>query len=1797
MATKEEHDGSAAKESADVFVDPNQIHHVMQLRDWSVLVKALSILRTQLIAAVKVRVDPTIPTTRVLVEYVQSCNDPSELVELWDYQNSANIQNLECLVPDVISLFIRLCDTPILRPFGLELCQTIMQRRIHYIYRGLSATSIAKCQSMFRILVAIASFSQTTTRELFQMFNFQTEGFLRASRYRQSKNSKNPNRFLYDLRTSFVKFVLAFFIHGDAEIKRQVLSIKGFAHGVFMHIHEDAYQLIEEILSVTYEHLIMDSLVPRSAKAFFFSPYILEKMAKIYARGETESIGGNETGVPADLVHHFLISICSVPGVGVCFPDAGWYPATALAEEETKSDKLHNRVLAKFIPSLKPTDDMRQQELLVKILAACPELVQGYWQKTFLTYEPRLSTKWLANVTLLQKITHLPVPPLYYGNDNTYPSEPPEAETILDNILPNVFGRSLSTKGLQHASALVRYTTLIGISVSFQKYGKVAEAMRHVISVLEKSQEYPGTNEAKLRQSITAWRRCLENVREGLRRRVPEIQILNAIYNQVTNKRDSATQQQQQQQDDAEIVAQYQMLEDAAFRLIRYYQAHLPEIIMESNIDPTHFIPVDLLSIRPGSLIHLLEFLLDLPDFQWSSKADKTSFTHITTLLTLYLQTPYKHIRDLTGRLINQTLADSFLFRHDAEEIDLWLAALPQNFVHHRHAQSLSMTEQQTAVLKFLDDCIGRFGKAQYKYTDQLVQLVTAADQTYLLAVEDRKRTLATSLSATLLGETEDMTDMGAYTHPFSPLLLTLFENLRFVKDHKRSVIAFLTKLIVLLQSKQKAPYYLLALCDRLRAMEDDEMATSNLDPHAIPQYKTAELIHQAEMCLKQCRLSPVSSAKRIETDAEANLEALLSQNNVEDVAAAQQQMVDILSVLPVSALDKHLLSVAENCQTKLGWTNFEPLVEYLSERHPLARSLFDYKEIQAIESLDDDHSCMVHLMKSIPFATLFHNAWIDDRFTPVVVSLLTHAIDTMSPRQLKHSLSCLLEHLAVALLTDTSISASLLKACFDLLRHGLTVSQANDEHASWRKLRSLVFDHPSIKEIFAILSSSVQQLEHGTHVERPFDALFLNLAHQYVDLLADAGNTTVLIESLLTLDYKGLRKDAGLFDDVSKLLVALVSELRRRSDTDATATLPPQTYGVIAEIWQYRQASNRLNNDVLPLLEYGFSRDNANLADHAASLSALLTTCAKPIVQYMLDGHTSSISLVALAEACQKANVDVAAMVEKKKPLPLTLSAVGIVRLGYDLLSEPTERDRYLQSTFEHILQQLTTEMDSSKMSDMEVVDDVYTAVSNLLDLEFHWRSLDAETVRDFILTALLDNINNAKAMTFVGDLVKAVYQEYTKVEPIETYLRRTLEHEQFQTLTASSLDETKEVVVPCDSAHRVAIIRLVHLLHFIQPTVLAEHYGLLDPILTSYSATTTLSDRRILEILMSTERHGQTSIMAKMLLWGPGSDKQRQTLAQAGTLLQASTISVETFGLIDPGLMKYTFTHFPADASLIVHDDAETVADETQVVTYDYRFFLPLFANLIASGVIDCRKFIECNGLGLVLVALSTTNEDTRKIGYQMMDQFYVMLDTAAFREKDQIVFLLDGLRNSITSRSEALVPPRIPAATCICVAHALSVILHPGHYMAPHVLKWLTQSSSFDLDYIPMFAPLFTSSSSGHKRERLWLLRVLSSSMRTFDDYQVFNRHRVWDVLGTFYNSVAADDTSKKAIIEIMLQATGIPDVAVELVKQNGLLAWIYQVLALSASSQERASWQTILKQTELGTKKANSRLSIR
>lgn len=224
-----------------------------------------------------------------------------------------------------------------------------------------------------------------------------------------------------------------------------------------------------------------------------------------------------------------------------------------------------------------------------------------YFQSIATSIEPRLSSKWLARMTLVQKVIRFPVPSLYYGDSDVYPATPPSINTILDNILPNTFGRVVSARGLKNASPLVNYATILLLTASFLKYDDVVRAIEKVIST------------SKV-EGISKWHECLSQLRDGFRKRLPDVLTMVSVYQSIQTRPETGA-------DEAEITAQQEMIQDSTLRLLRFYQQFLPEAMMEAMVDPASFIPADILNMRPESLVNLLDMLSNVPDLRWTNKA------------------------------------------------------------------------------------------------------------------------------------------------------------------------------------------------------------------------------------------------------------------------------------------------------------------------------------------------------------------------------------------------------------------------------------------------------------------------------------------------------------------------------------------------------------------------------------------------------------------------------------------------------------------------------------------------------------------------------------------------------------------------------------------------------------------------------------------------------------------------------------------------------------------------------------------------------------------------------------------------------------------------------------------------------------------------------------------------------------------------------------------------------------------------------------------------------------------------
>lgn len=358
------------------------------------------------------------------------------------------------------------------------------------------------------------------------------------------------------------------------------------------------------------------------------------QLLKLYERTSQE--GQDVEQVPANVIHHFLLAICTHRGVGLCFADNGWYPrldgeviddvikleSGQQNPPQSRNGKVFNKILGNVLKMLKISEDARQQELALKILRACPELVSGYLPSIGLTFEPRLSSKWLANIAFLGSVVSLPVPsesfllPINSAGSSSLSSQyiptPPLLSTIVENIIPSVDLKLHLTKALQSNSALVRHSASLALVKILLKYGSVL----HTCYQIEHALEEDGVN-----GQWTSRRQALE---KEMRRKVPDIQTIVAFSALNNNHAEKGMN----------VITQHAMLSEVCQRLLWLYHRYLPALVAEARYETgkslgsfMQFENEDLeenLQIYGFLLLqqlHVLKSLKESDQFIWSSKA------------------------------------------------------------------------------------------------------------------------------------------------------------------------------------------------------------------------------------------------------------------------------------------------------------------------------------------------------------------------------------------------------------------------------------------------------------------------------------------------------------------------------------------------------------------------------------------------------------------------------------------------------------------------------------------------------------------------------------------------------------------------------------------------------------------------------------------------------------------------------------------------------------------------------------------------------------------------------------------------------------------------------------------------------------------------------------------------------------------------------------------------------------------------------------------------------------------------
>ena len=336
---------------------------------------------------------------------------------------------------------------------------------------------------------------------------------------------------------------------------------------------------------------------------------------------------------------------------------------------------------------------------------------------------------------------------------------------------------------------------------------------------------------------------------------------------------------------------------------------------------------------------------------------------------------------------------------------------------------------------------------------------------------------------------------------------------------------------------------------------------------------------------------------------------------------------------------------------------------------------------------------------------------------------------------------------------------------------------------------------------------------------------------------------------------------------------------------------------------------------------------------------------------------------------------------------------------------------------------------------------------------------------------------------------------------------------------------------------------------------------------LLKSYRATLTIDDQNILNVIRSREAtNPEPTSIIQPFVWDTNVDSYLQSRTKATTHLTHAHNPNDVLSNFSTVILNETIANFP-----VTRNYSEVYSAEL-ITVYDPCFILPLFSYILSPGVVvECRKFAELGCLGVLFRSMSSLSYDVRASAAHCLERYASHMTYNSFREKRQISLILDIAANTL---SEEI--PRIPSVHTSLLARIVPILLHPHHELFLLLTKFLLSKPVLSTEELPLFKTMILSSSPIQRREKLWMIKLLTEGLLCEEDYKFYRKRRVFPLLFSMCDLTLTDTQVCLAIVKFALRACYIPFARRELASYEGLLAWAINLraqLKLNSSSQEK------------------------
>ncbi|KAM6988691.1 nucleolar pre-ribosomal-associated protein 1 isoform 2-T2 [Tautogolabrus adspersus] len=491
--------------------------------------------------------------------------------------------------------------------------------------------------------------------------------------------------------------------------------------------------------------------------------------------------------------------------------------------------------------------------------------------------------------------------------------------------------------------------------------------------------------------------------------------------------------------------------------------------------------------------------------------------------------------------------------------------------------------------------------------------------------------------------------------------------------------------------------------------------------------------------------------------------------------------------------------------------------------------------------------------------------------------------------------------------------------------------------------------------------------------------------------------------------------------------------------------------------------------------------------------------------------------------------------------------------------LSEcPEEKDTWRKSVTSAAIKCLISAYSRSK-EQTSLSEQEQAILEKLQELLLSAEDISASEWNSFVKNGLKYRYRDPHFLNTLSSLLEMMYSgsEVQKdLIPLSTLHMMITSHSLF---LPTMLDSDEE---PSICQAKESLVSLLLCLVKKCPTVCNTNHFVV--LLGAYGVTLSTTDQKLLLLLHEYERNNVSLLKFQSFLWGPAAVEHHKTRKSLGASLWKQASSDDLLALLKPDRMLQTIAHFPQQRRIILQNDKQLLFSNNAVKDlgdlYDLCFLLPLFSAILGPEcVIDCIKFVSSHALGVTVMALSSYDPKVRAAAYHVLSCFYQHLEGARFREKRQLLYLMDTVKNGVRQQNQ-----RLPFVLTSYITKVAQQMLKPEDHMYVVLNRFLLSHQSLDFRRVPEFFKLFYGFDLEHKTEREWILSVLEEGISDGHCYELCDQQGIFQTLLGFSSSPLCDEPAQAQIIRVLSKAARVTKAAYNLTKSCGLLSWIIQMV---------------------------------